>query len=59
MKKPRDMRQVISSPPARQPESHMTHPLSDIEKTHDNNSVSVPPLSDVVEAREWVNHNQK
>jgi hypothetical protein len=59
MKKPKDMRQIISSPPALLPESHMTHPLSDVDSLREDSLASVPPLSDVIEAKEWVDSNQK
>ena len=59
MKKPKDMRQIISSPPAREPESYMTYPLSNVESQHEDSMVSIPSLSDVIEAKEWVDHNQK
>ncbi|MCL1852317.1 MAG: DUF3787 domain-containing protein [Peptococcaceae bacterium] len=59
MKKPKDMRQIIPSPPALQTEPYMTYPLSDIESQREGSAVSVPPLSDVIEAKEWVDHNQK
>ena len=58
MKKAKDMRQIISSPPARQTESYMTHPLSNIENGREG-MVSTPPLSDVIEAKEWVDNNEK
>ncbi|MCL1917989.1 MAG: DUF3787 domain-containing protein [Peptococcaceae bacterium] len=59
MKKSKDMRQIVSSPPALSPESHMTHPLSDVESLREDSLASVPPLSDVIEAKEWVDSNQK
>ena len=59
MKKSKDMRQIISSPPARQTEPSMTYPLSDVQSQRENSLASVPPLSDIIEAKEWVDHNQK
>ena len=59
MKKNKDMRQIIPSPPARSPESHITHPLTDIESMREDSMASIPPLSDVTEAKEWVDSNQK
>lgn len=59
MKKPKDMRQIISSPPALDSESHITYPLSNVESQHEDSGASIPPLSDVIDAKKWVDHNQK
>jgi len=59
VKKSKDMRQIIPSPPARQTEPYMSYPLTDIENQRESNAVSIPPLSDIIDAKEWVDHNQK
>jgi hypothetical protein len=37
----------------------MTHPLTDIENMRSGSLASMPPLGDVIEAKDWVDGNQK
>lgn len=59
IKENKDFRQIIPHTMSRFSESHMTAPYTNIEYLKPYSKVSVPPLDDVIAAKEWVEENKK